>query len=131
MKMQKQESWRLTYGSKQNATVLYMITVLHVSGHCRPYVVYFKETFVHGSQVSLYGKTIVPKHVEPNKRSQVRQQAWKTQIPPYGLTLRHRPQFRMFTKPRQRTHAGSRGSRGVGPVRVRTSRNNAAAVTPR
>jgi len=124
MQMQKQESWRLTYGSKQNATVLYMIMycAARYSGHCGPYVVYFKETFVHGSQVSPYGKTIVPKHVEPNKRSQVRQQAWKTQIPPYGLTLRHRPQVRMFTKPRQRTHAGSRGSRGVGPVRVRTSR---------
>ena len=54
-----------------------------------------------------------PADKETNK--QVRQQACKTQIPPYGLTRRRRPQFRLPHCDFYIAHPGS----------------NAAAVTPR
>jgi len=67
------------------------------------------------------------KYVTPvqQKLQQVRQQACKTQIPPYGLTLRRRPQFQLppnhgapFRLPHCDFYIAHHGS-------------NSAAVTPR
>ena len=65
----------------------------------------------------------------------MRQQAWKMQIPPYGLKQRRRLQFRLphrATEPNSESPPSLAGSRRLHPVSDRIHPgSNAAAVTPR
>ena len=73
--------------------------------------------------------------VQNPPQQQVLQQACKTQIPPYGLKQRHRPQFRLphrATAPNSQSPPSLAGSRRMDPVSGRIHpENNAAAVNPR